>query len=229
MNGNLRDRPEAPWALWSGIAGALAVAGLLLKGSFAAPGLSAVIGVLAVPLVAALAAIPLGIWGAAVGHVTLRLRGRLRGPRTVLVAALVVAASLPAFVAREVHRGLGLEAAVHEARVMDVRQLDAAFDRSPWRGDRHFVAALAQNPAASPELLARMAAEKDPELYEALGSLWDVMGENRKGLPVMRLVARHPNTRAETLARLAADADANVARDAELAIARRANPTSGAR
>ena len=90
MNGNLRDRPEAPWALWSGIAGALAVAGLLLKGSFAAPGLSAVIGVLAVPLVAALAAIPLGIWGAAVGHVTLRLRGRLRGPGTVLVMSFVL-------------------------------------------------------------------------------------------------------------------------------------------
>jgi len=45
--------------------------------------------------------------------------------------------------------------------------------------------------------------EKDPALYEPLGSLWDVMGGNRKGLPVMRLVVRHPNTRSETLAKLA--------------------------
>lgn len=229
MSGNLRERPEAPWALWSGIFGALAVAALLLKGLFAATTATAVLGIVAVPLLAAFAAIPIGIWGAALGHVVLRLRGRVQGPRTVLVAALVVAASLPALVAREVHRGLGLEAAVREARAMEVARLEAAFDASPWRGDRYFVAALAQHPGASPRLLARIAAETDPALREPLGSLWDVMGENREGLSVMRLVARHPNTGADTLARLAADADEQVARDAAQAIARRAKPTSGAR
>lgn len=35
-------------------------------------------------------------------------------------------------------------------------------------------------------------------------SLWNVMGENRKGLAVMRLVARHPNASGATLARLGA-------------------------
>lgn len=203
MSQGLRARPEAPWALWSGIAGALAVAALALKGIQASSSSTAAIGYLALPLVSAIAAIPIGIWGAALGHVVLRLRGRIAGPPMVFVAALAVAAALPALIAYEVHRGLGLEEAVREVRGMDVLALDAAFDRSPWRHDRYFIAAIAQNPRARPGLLARIAAEKDPALAEPLGSLWDVMGENRKGLSVMRLVARHPNTWDETLAKLA--------------------------
>ncbi len=40
-----------------------------------------------------------------------------------------------------------------------------------------------------------------------MGSLFPMLGENRKGLAVMRLVARHPNVEVETLVRLAASAD----------------------
>lgn len=200
---SLRDRPEAPWALWSGVAGALATAGLLLKGIFSSASSTAVIGIVAVPFLAAFAAVPIGLWGAALGHVVLRLRGRLRGPATVLVAALAVAASLPAFVGREVHRGLGLREAVREALAMDGAELAAAVEQSPWREDRYFLGAVAQNPKADAVLLARIAALPDPALYEAMGSLWDVMGNNRKGLSVMRLVVRHANTDGATLARLA--------------------------
>ena len=49
----------------------------------------------------------------------------------------------------------------------------------------------------------RIAALPDPELYEPLGSLWDVKGENRKGLAVMRLIAYNPDVGAATLQRLA--------------------------
>jgi hypothetical protein len=56
---------------------------------------------------------------------------------------------------------------------------------------------------ASPELLDRIAVLEDPALYEPMGSLWDVMGENRKGIAVMRLVANHPNASGGMLARFA--------------------------
>lgn len=200
---SLRDRPEAPWALWAGIAGALATAALLLKGIFSSGTSTAVLGIVVVPFLAAFVAVPIGLWGAALGHVVLRLRGRLRGPAMVFIAALAVAASLPLFVGREVHRGLGLQDAVHEALALDAAGLAAALEQSPWRADRYFLGALAQNPRADAALLARIAALPDPALYEAMGSLWDVMGDNRKGLSVMRLVARHPNTDGATLARLA--------------------------
>lgn len=200
----LRNRPEAPWALWSGIAGALAVAALSVKAIHSSGSSTAALGYIYLPLVAALAAIPIGLWGMALGHAVLWLRGAVQSPPMVFVAALLVAASLPVFVAYEVQRGLRLEAAVRGIRAMDVVALDRAYEEdTPYQRDRHFLAALAQHPRASAGLLARIAGLQDPELYEPLGSLWEVMGENRKGLAVMRLVVKHPNTDGATLTKLA--------------------------
>ena len=97
----LVDRPEARWALFAGIVGALAVAGwstceILAQGS-AAAGLSFVF----VPLVAAVAALPAGVWGAAVGHVVLHLRGLAPEPKIVFWSALVAAVMPPAVLAWE--------------------------------------------------------------------------------------------------------------------------------
>ena len=201
---SLSARPEAPWALCSGIGGALTVAVLSVKAIYASGSSTAALGYIYLPLVAALAAIPIGLWGMALGHAVLWLRGAVQSPPMVFVAALLVASSLPAFVVYEVQRGLRLEAAVRELRAMDVLELDRAYEEdTPFRRDRFFLAALAQHPRASAGLLGRIAGQQDPELYEPLGSLWDVLGENRKGLAVMRLVAKHPNTDGATLTKLA--------------------------
>ena len=208
MNKGLRARPEAPWGMWSGIAGALAVAALSVKAIHSSGSSTAALGYIYLPLVAALAAIPIGLWGMALGHAVLRLRGTVQSPPMVFVAALLVAAALPAAIAYEVQRGLRLEAAVREVRAMDSLELDRAYEDTPFHRDRYFLAALAQHPRARAALLARIAGLQDPELYEPLGSLWDVMGENRKGLAVMRLVAKHPNTDGEALAKLASPENA---------------------
>lgn len=200
----IRSRPEARWALWSGVAGALATAALSVKGIFASGSSTAALGFIYLPLVAALGAIPVAAWGAALGHVVLRWRGAVQSPRLVMVAALAVTAALPAVVVVEIDRGLRLEAAVREVRDLDVAQLELAYANSPFKRDRYFLGALAQHPAAHAGLLARIATLRDPDLFEPMGSLWDVMGSNRKGLAVMRLVARHPSTDPATLARLAA-------------------------
>jgi hypothetical protein len=199
-----RARPEAHWALWAGVAGALAAAALSVKAILASAGSTAAIGFLFVPFVAAIAAIPVGIWGAALGHVVLRLSGAVGEPWIVFWTALVAAAALPAAVGYEVWRGLTLERAVGEAHAMDATQLERAFEASPWRRDKFYLGALAQNKAASAALLERIASLDNAGLFEPMGSLWDVKGENRKGLAVMRLVARHPNASAATLARLEA-------------------------
>jgi hypothetical protein len=193
------------------VLGALVTAALSVKGIFASGSSTAALGFITLPLVAALGAIPVAAWGAALGHVVLRWRGAVQSPPMVMVAALAVAAALPAMVAYEIVRGLRLEAAVREVRGMDVGQIGRAFSDSPFKRDRYFLGALAQNPAAGAGVLERIAGLRDPELYEPMGSLWDVMGENRKGIAVVRLVARHPNTDAATLARLAAEPNAQVA------------------
>jgi hypothetical protein len=193
------------------VLGALVTAALSVKGIFASGSSTAALGFITLPLVAALGAIPVAAWGAALGHVVLRWRGAVQSPPMVMVAALAVAAALPAMVAYEIVRGLRLEAAVREVRGMDVGQIGRAFSDSPFKRDRYFLGALAQNPAAGAGVLERIAGLRDPELYEPMGSLWDVMGENRKGIAVVRLVARHPNTDSATLARLAAEPNAQVA------------------
>lgn len=200
----LRERPEARWAFWAGILGLLGAVALQVKAIFASASSTAALGFIFVPLLAALAAAATGIWGLALGHVVERLRGKVSGPALLLGAALVIAAALPAAVGYEVWRGLALERAVVEAQRMDGPRLERAFEASPWRRDKFYLGALASNPAAGAALLERIAALDDAELFEPLGSLWDVMGDNRKGIAVMRLVAHHPNASAALLARLEA-------------------------
>jgi hypothetical protein len=187
------ERPEARWALWAGIVGALATAVLSTKMILSHGASSAALGFLVLPLVAAAAAVPLGIWGAALGHVVLHLRGRAAEPKIVFWAALVAAAALPAAIGHEIWRGNALEDAVAEVRQMTGYDLEVAFQHSPWRRDKYFLGALASHPAASAQLLERIASLEDPALGEPMWSLWDVMGENRKGESVLALAARHRN------------------------------------
>jgi hypothetical protein len=189
------ERSEARWALWAGVAGALAMAALATMMILSHHHSGAALGFIFVPLVAAAAAVPVGIWGAALGHVVAHLRGRAAEPKIVFWVALVAALSLPATIAYEVRKGKALEDAVREVRVMDRAGLERAFAESPWRRDKYFLAALAQHRAASPALLEGIDRLEDPALAEPMWSLWDVMEENRKGEPVKALVARHPNFR----------------------------------
>jgi hypothetical protein len=76
---------------------------------------------------------------------------------------------------------------------MTSRELERAFRESEFRRNKFFLGALAQHPAASAELLQASAGLEEPALSEPMGSLWDVMGENRRGEPVLALAARHPN------------------------------------
>ena len=204
----LSSRPEARFALIAGLAGALAATAVSVQGILASTGSTAAIGFLFVPFIAIAVAVPAGIWGLAVGCVWHAVRGTRRYLGAVLAAAWVAALAGPAVVGWEVWRGLSLERAVAEARTMSAAQLEEAFERSPWREDRFFLGALSDHRAASATLLDRIARLPDPGLYEAMGSYWDVLGENRKGLAVMRLVASNANAEPATLEHLAARADA---------------------
>ncbi len=104
MTQTLAERPEARWALCCGAIGGLAGAGLSLKGILGSQGMDAVLGYIFVPLLAAACAAAAGIWGAALGHVVLQLRGRVHEPRAVFVAAVMAALALPAAIIYELWR-----------------------------------------------------------------------------------------------------------------------------
>ena len=187
------ERSEARWALWAGIVGGLATAAISTRMIFAYGSASAGLGFVFLPLVAIAVGVPFGVWGAALGHVVLHLRGRAAEPRIFFWVALAAAASLPSVAVHETWKGKSLASAVAEVRRMNERELERAFDESPFRRDKYLLGAIAANPAASALLLERIAALDDPRLAEPMWSLWDVMGENRKGEPVLALAARHPN------------------------------------
>ena len=95
------ERPEARWALWTGIAGALTmfVVSTVMILSHESP--QSAFGFIFVPLIAAVAAIPVALWGAALGHVVLHLQGRAPEPKIVFWSALVAALAVPAVAAYE--------------------------------------------------------------------------------------------------------------------------------
>ena len=95
------ERPEARWALWAGIAGALTMGIVSTVMILSQPDPAAAFGFILVPLIAAAAAVPLAVWGAALGHVVLHLRGLAPEPKAVFWAALVASAALPAVLAYE--------------------------------------------------------------------------------------------------------------------------------
>jgi len=98
------ERPEARWALWAGMAGAVAMGAVstyrILSLGSAAAGFALVF----VPLAAVAAAVPAAVWGAAVGHVVLHVRGLASEPRSVFWAALMAAILPPAALAWELWR-----------------------------------------------------------------------------------------------------------------------------
>ena len=203
MSESLSARPESRFALVTGIAGALAAAAISVKAIFASGSSAAGIGFVFVPFVMAAAMVFAGVWGLALGCVWHALRGTQQYYRAVLLLATLVAVGVPVFGGWQVWQGLSLERAVAAAGAMNATELEHALAESPWRDNRFFLGAVVQNPAADEALLDRVAQLPDPELFEALGSLWDVKGKNHKGLAVMRLIAYNPNVGAATLQRLA--------------------------
>jgi len=98
------ERPEARWALWAGICGALAMFVVSTVMILAHESPMSAFGFIFVPLIAAVAAVPVALWGAALGHVVLHLRGRASEPKIVFWAALVAALAVPATAAYELWR-----------------------------------------------------------------------------------------------------------------------------
>lgn len=206
-------------ALLGAFVGGVVVGGIYLLLVFADPhaftsSSTAPIGLIFLPFVTAIYAAPGAIGGAAIGYLLeARNRGRhLREPG--MAFAGLVALALCGWGSTTLVRGfvLGAEvrkiARLEEPRLGEVLQ-NRLFGRNPF-----VLAAVAGNPRASGETLDLISRRTDPELHRAIGTVFhEAMGSNFKGLAVMRLVARNPNVRPDTLERLARSPDSYVLGD----------------
>lgn len=112
--------------------------------------------------------------------------------------------------------GIVLTMIVLNIQTMSEPQLRHFLDGSLWRRNRFALAALAGNPNASTATLEEVAHLSDPALHDDIYSVWPVMGNNTRGLSVMRLVARHPNVSQNALVHLARSPDTYVRGDVVL-------------
>lgn len=99
--------------------------------------------------------------------------------------------------------GFTVSEQVRRVERMNAAGIEAVLNQPKWAANKFVLGAVAQNPNATAADLHRIVMTGRTELYDRMGSAFDVMGKNTKGLAVMRLVIQHPNTAPEDLERLA--------------------------
>jgi hypothetical protein len=144
-----------------------------------------------------------GVQGALIGFCTGYLLSAWRADqggrrRSMLITSLLLLV-VGGRLAVEAGTGLVIGAEVRRVGSMAEPQLGGVLDSRLFGHNRYVLAAVAGNERASTETLRRIAIRPEPDLQWKLGSIYDVMGSNRHGLAVMRLVTRNPHVDAETL------------------------------
>jgi hypothetical protein len=168
---------------------------------------TAAIGYLFIPITSLIGAVPFFIFGYSVKYLKNWYFSNAR--KFDYKVALAFAASIFLFLAsaKITLEGIYLTGLVREIKSMNEAELEKTIEK-PFFGKNKFVlGAIAQNKCASGELLQRIGSIDKKELHERMGSVFDVMGENRRGLAVMRLVAQHPNVLPTTLEQLSNSSD----------------------
>jgi hypothetical protein len=170
---------------------------------------TAAIGIFFIPFYVAPVALVSALWGLTLRGAWQTVRGFAPRLTPIVILSWVIALGVPAAGVWVIQDGLGLRHDVQLALRMNGPELETAFERSPRNRDRFFLGAIAQNPAADAALLDRIASIPDPALYRRMWSHWDVMGENGKGLAVMRLIVGNANVSPETIEKLASNSYAD--------------------
>jgi len=175
-------------------------------------GSTAGIGYIFLPFTAFIEAIPFFVIGFCTHYAVVKLRQRARiGYLFATIAATLIALYIGYSV-----NSLALLNAVNNVRTMPQAQHEAFLNDSIWRTNKYVLGALLENPDLSAESLHQIAMIPSPNLHERMGAMPPIMGENTKGLAVMRLVARHPNVEERTLIELAKSPDHYVLGDVAL-------------
>jgi len=187
-----------------GVIGAVTISLLIVFSIFRSTSSTAAIGFVFIPIYFAIAFIGFFILGYCIGYIKTWLAGAPRIFNFKIGLAFIIGICGAIFVIGGLGKGLLLTSITSRISGMNTNQeLLNTFDNSYFKHNKFVLGAIAQNPVASPELLDRIAKLSDPSLHNGMGSLFPLLGENRKGLAVMRLVVMNPNVSADTIEYLA--------------------------
>jgi hypothetical protein len=158
-------------------------------------------------------AVPYAIFGASLRYI---IRWRRTGTRRVsfkVALACALAVALGTWGVYYFGRGLLLMAVTRQIRTLDHSRLNDFLRGSVFRNDKYVLGAATENPHIDGEMLHEIALKKDPGLHRKMWSLFPIMGDNGKGLAVMRLVVLNPKVRADTVELLSKSSDEYVLGD----------------
>lgn len=189
-----------------GALGALTFGGLQISSIFRSTSSTASIGLIFVPIWCLLAFALFFAFGYGIGYIRNQLAKDKKNINFKTVATIFFILAFGGYLGKEVMAYFFVMNAVSKVeQTEDNDNLVLIFNESFMGRNKFVLGALAQKRTVSPELLDRIARLKDPDLYEAMGSLLPVLGKNGKGLAVMRLVVENPNVSTETVEYLAAN------------------------
>jgi hypothetical protein len=196
-------RTPAKTAVVLGITGAIVFSWLIVLSILRSTSSTAGLGFIFVPVYFAVAFVGFFTLGYCIGYIKTWSAAVPRAFDLKIGLAFIVGIGLATFVLAEVGRGLLLTSIVTQVRRMHSQELLDTFENSYFKRNKFVLGAMAQNPAASSELLDKIAKLDDPSLHDRMGSLFPLLGDNGKGLAVMRLVARNSNVSPSTIEYLA--------------------------
>jgi len=197
-------RADTKTGLKVGILGAIATLILMVLSITRSTSSTAAIGFIFIPVYFAIAFAGFFVWGYSVGTIGLWRESTARKFDLKIGLAFLVAVGISVLLVGELTRGFILTSITSQIQQATTeRELLEIFEESHFKRNRFVLGGIAQNPAASAELLDSIARLDDPNLHEKMGSLFPLLGDNGKGLAVMRLVLRHRNVSSNTVEYLA--------------------------
>lgn len=186
------------------VSGAIGFLGTCIWGTWAifqSTSSTAAIGLVFLPIQALKIAVPFYLFGYCAHHAVAALRPPRHSLKGLLAAGVALAILLPFL--HWLGNGLVLSYVARDVRAMAPSQIVNFLKASRFKENKYALNALLEHQDLDAQTLYQIAQIPSPELHDRMGSFFPMMGKNTKGLAVMRLVARHPNADARTLALLA--------------------------
>ncbi len=190
------------YGIISAALGFLVVMGLLIGAIFRSTSSTAGIGLFFASFIAALYASVFFVFGYCAGRVraSLKTSGKHFQLRTLIPG--IIAISLGGYGVWWLAHGMFLVYETQRLQHINSQQITQYFnDAKPT--DKFILGAIAQNEFTPPVVLDTVAHSNDVALHKRMENVLPVMGENKRGLAVMRLIAKHPQVRPDTLEYLA--------------------------
>jgi hypothetical protein len=197
-------RADTKTGLKVGALGAIATSILMVLSITRSTSSTAAIGFIFIPVVFAISFAGFFVWGYSVGTIGMWRESTARSLDLKIGLAFLIAIGISVLLVGGLARGFLLTSITSQIQQATTeRELSEILEGSHFKRNRFVLGGIAQNRAASAELLDSIARLDDPNLHEKMGSLFPLLGDNGKGLAVMRLVLRHHNVSPDTIEYLA--------------------------